>query len=97
VIAQARPGDHVKPSDIEVVYYFNSKTGPVPTALVSETVTITAPLDVGQSVAAKIAGAPSATGAEIAQDIDDAEAKLRAAVPSAKYVFLEPDIDRGAN
>ena len=46
-------------------------------------------------VAAKIAVAHSATGAEIAQDIDDAEVKLRAAVPSAKYVFLEPDIDRG--
>lgn len=46
-------------------------------------------------VAAKISVAHSATGAEIAQDIDDAEAKLRAAVPTAKYVFLEPDIDRG--
>jgi divalent metal cation (Fe/Co/Zn/Cd) transporter len=45
-------------------------------------------------VAAKIAVAHSATGVEIARDIDDAEAKLRAAVPSAKYVFLEPDIDR---
>jgi divalent metal cation (Fe/Co/Zn/Cd) transporter len=48
-------------------------------------------------VAAKIAVAHSATGAEIAQDIDDAEAKLREAVPTAKYVFLEPDIDRGAS
>lgn len=48
-------------------------------------------------VAAKIAVVHSATGAEIAQDIDDAEAKLRAAVPTAKYVFLEPDIDRGAS
>jgi cation diffusion facilitator family transporter len=45
-------------------------------------------------VAAKIAVAHSATGVEIARDINDAEAKLRAAVPSAKYVFLEPDIDR---
>ena len=48
-------------------------------------------------VAAKIAVAHSATGAEIAQDIDDAEARLRAAVPTAKYVFLEPDIDRGTS
>lgn len=47
-------------------------------------------------VAAKIAVAHSATGREIAEDIDDAEIKLRAAVPTAKYVFLEPDIDRGA-
>ena len=47
-------------------------------------------------VAAKIAVAHSATGIEIAQDIDDAEVKLRAAVPTARYIFLEPDIDRGA-
>jgi cation diffusion facilitator family transporter len=47
-------------------------------------------------VAAKIAVAHSATGREIAEDIDDAEVKLRAAVPSATYVFLEPDIDRTA-
>jgi cation diffusion facilitator family transporter len=47
-------------------------------------------------VAAKIAVAHSATGREIAEDIDDAEIKLREAVPTAKYVFLEPDIDRGA-
>ena len=45
-------------------------------------------------VGAKIAVAHSATGLEIAADIDDAEAKLRAAVPTARYVFLEPDIDR---
>jgi hypothetical protein len=55
---------------------------------------ITEPIPV---MAAKIAVAHSATGAEIARDIDDAEAKLRAAVPAAKYVFLEPDIDRGAS
>ena len=45
-------------------------------------------------VAAKIAVAHSGTGLEIAADIDDAEAALRRAVPSARYVFLEPDIDR---
>ena len=45
-------------------------------------------------VAAKIAVAHSATGVQIADDIDDAEARLRAAVPTATYVFLEPDIDR---
>lgn len=45
-------------------------------------------------VAAKIAVAHSATGLEIAADIDDAEAALRTAVPTATYVFLEPDIDR---
>ena len=47
-------------------------------------------------VGAKIAVAHQATGEEIARDIDDAEARLRAAVPTARYVFLEPDIDRGA-
>lgn len=45
-------------------------------------------------VGAKIAIGKSDTGQEIAAGIDDAEARLRAAVPSAVYVFLEPDIDR---
>lgn len=45
-------------------------------------------------VAAKIAIGKSDTGQEIAAGIDDAEARLRAAVPTAAYVFLEPDIDR---
>lgn len=47
-------------------------------------------------VAAKIAIAHNDTGAQIAQDIDAAEKALRAAVPTAKYVFLEPDLDRTA-
>lgn len=46
-------------------------------------------------VGAKVAVAPSQTGAEIAALIDQAEVALRAAVPSATYVFIEPDIDRG--
>jgi cation diffusion facilitator family transporter len=45
-------------------------------------------------VAAKIAIGRSDTGADVAAGIDDAEARLRAAVPTATYVFLEPDIDR---
>jgi cation diffusion facilitator family transporter len=45
-------------------------------------------------VAAKIAIAHGETGAQIARDIDAAEATLRAAVPTARYVFLEPDLDR---
>ena len=45
-------------------------------------------------VAAKIAIAHNDTGAEIAADIDGAEVALRAAVPTAKYVYLEPDLDR---
>jgi len=47
-------------------------------------------------VAAKIAIAHNDTGAEIAADINAAEKALREAVPSAKYVFLEPDLDRGS-
>lgn len=45
-------------------------------------------------VAAKIAVTHTATAADIARGIDDAERALRARVPSAKYVFLEPDLDR---
>ncbi|MCX6433925.1 MAG: cation diffusion facilitator family transporter [Actinobacteria bacterium] len=45
-------------------------------------------------VAAKIAIAHNDTGVQIARDIDAAEAALRAAVPAAVYVFLEPDLDR---
>ena len=46
-------------------------------------------------VAAKIAIHESDTGAQIARAINEAEASLRSAVPSAKYIFLEPDLDRG--
>lgn len=45
-------------------------------------------------VAAKIAIGSDETGAQIAAGIDSAERSLRAAVPSATYVFLEPDLDR---
>ncbi|WUN10216.1 cation diffusion facilitator family transporter [Micromonospora zamorensis] len=45
-------------------------------------------------VAAKIAVSASDNGASIAATIDDAEARLRQALPTAKVVYLEPDIDR---
>lgn len=45
-------------------------------------------------VAAKIAILNSDTGEQIASDIDSAERALRAAVPTARYIFLEPDLDR---
>lgn len=45
-------------------------------------------------VAAKIAIAPDATGRQIVRDIDDAEQAVRAAVPTARYIFLEPDVVR---
>ena len=47
-------------------------------------------------VAAKIAIMHNDTGAEIAADINTAEAAIRAAGPSARYIFLEPVLDRGA-
>ncbi|RQX15415.1 cation transporter [Micromonospora ureilytica] len=45
-------------------------------------------------VAAKIAVSASDNGASIAATIDDAEARLRQVLPTAKVVYLEPDIDR---
>jgi cation diffusion facilitator family transporter len=45
-------------------------------------------------VGAKIAITKSDSAEEIARGIDEAERLLRIAVPSAQYVFLEPDLDR---
>lgn len=45
-------------------------------------------------VGAKIAIDRSDTGAEIAAAIDAAEISIRTAVPSARYIFIEPDIER---
>ena len=45
-------------------------------------------------VGAKIAIADCSTAREIAAGIDAAELALRTAVPSARYVFIEPDLDR---
>ncbi|WP_159707275.1 cation diffusion facilitator family transporter [Arthrobacter sp. 18067] len=45
-------------------------------------------------VAAKISMEASETGEEIAQGIDDAEQRIRAAVPIARVIYLEPDIER---
>lgn len=45
-------------------------------------------------VAAKLALTPNLTVAEVARAIDDAEARVRAKVPSARLIYLEPDLDR---
>ena len=45
-------------------------------------------------VAAKIALVPSLPLREVATAIDDAEARVRARVPLAKLIYLEPDLDR---
>ena len=47
-------------------------------------------------VGAKIAVGSRDEGADIAATIDDAEARVRAAVPTAKVIYLEPDIYRPA-
>jgi len=48
-------------------------------------------------VAAKIAVRHDDTALAIALSIDRAEARVRAAVPQAVTIYLEPDIDRGAS
>lgn len=45
-------------------------------------------------VAAKIAVRHDETAAEVARGIDAAEARIRAAVPIATLIYLEPDLDR---
>ncbi|MBT2565826.1 cation diffusion facilitator family transporter [Arthrobacter sp. ISL-85] len=47
-------------------------------------------------VAAKIAVSRSATGEEIARAIDACEERIRAAVPIARVIYLEPDLHREA-
>lgn len=44
-------------------------------------------------VAAKIAVAPATSAEAVAQTIDTAEARIREAVPIARVIYLEPDID----
>ncbi len=45
-------------------------------------------------VAVKVAVDHDDTGTEIARGIDAAERAIRQAVPSARYVYIEPDLDR---
>ncbi|MFI7643714.1 cation diffusion facilitator family transporter [Nonomuraea sp. NPDC049400] len=45
-------------------------------------------------VAAKIAVAHDGTAAEVAHGIDEAERRIREAVPIARVIYLEPDLDR---
>ncbi|MGI8694330.1 MAG: cation diffusion facilitator family transporter, partial [Geodermatophilaceae bacterium] len=45
-------------------------------------------------VAAKIAVAGNATAADVAASIDAAEQRIRAAVPIARVIYLEPDLRR---
>lgn len=45
-------------------------------------------------VAAKLALRPNLTVADVARAIDEAEARVRAKVPTARLIYLEPDLDR---
>jgi cation diffusion facilitator family transporter len=45
-------------------------------------------------VAAKIAVEHNDTAAEVAHGIDEAERRIRSAVPIARVIYLEPDLDR---
>ncbi|MDT0529123.1 cation diffusion facilitator family transporter [Micromonospora sp. DSM 115977] len=45
-------------------------------------------------VVAKIAVGTAEPGADVAATIDDAEARIRLALPTATTIYLEPDIDR---
>jgi cation diffusion facilitator family transporter len=46
-------------------------------------------------VGAKLAMPAGATLTQVATAIDDAERRVRAAVPAARVIYLEPDLDRG--
>jgi cation diffusion facilitator family transporter len=45
-------------------------------------------------VAAKIAVGPQELATDVAEAIDEAERRVRAAVPIARMIYLEPDVDR---
>ncbi|MGA1361751.1 MAG: cation diffusion facilitator family transporter [Ilumatobacteraceae bacterium] len=45
-------------------------------------------------VAAKVIFDPALPAGDVSRAIDEAEANMRAAVPHAKFIFLEPDISR---
>jgi len=47
-------------------------------------------------VGAKLAMPPSANLAQVASAIDAAEQRVRSAVPTARVIYLEPDLDRGS-
>ena len=47
-------------------------------------------------MAAKIALTPCTAIEDVARAIDEAEARVRAAVPEARLIYLEPDLDRSA-
>jgi cation diffusion facilitator family transporter len=47
-------------------------------------------------IAAKVGVAPGTPADVLAKAIDEAEARIRAALPSARYIFIEPDVRHAA-
>jgi hypothetical protein len=47
-------------------------------------------------VAAKIAVSPTESAREVTEAIDAAEVRVRAALPVARLIFLDPDIARAS-
>ena len=45
-------------------------------------------------VAAKVSLPPATTLTDVAKAIDAAEERVRSAVPTARVIYLEPDLDR---
>ncbi|MFV0286120.1 MAG: cation diffusion facilitator family transporter, partial [Demequina sp.] len=48
-------------------------------------------------VTAKVAAEPSEALADLRQRTDDAENRIRAAVPAVRLIFIEPDVRRGSD
>ena len=48
-------------------------------------------------VAVKVATASGGSTERLATQIDDAEVRIREAVPSARLIYIEPDVDRSTN
>ena len=67
-----------------------------PDSLVDATLPEPVPGPYDLLVAVKVAVGGDDDLATVARAIDSAEAAIRAAVPSAKYIFIEPDLDRSA-
>jgi cation diffusion facilitator family transporter len=83
-------GEGAEPEDLQAVRA--ALIGPGVDAVIHIRTLYVGPDDL--MVAAKIAVSPTESAAEVAEAIDEAEARVRAAVPITRFIFLEPDIAR---
>ena len=83
-------GEGAEPADLEKIKA--ALKGPGVEGVIHVRTLYTAPDEL--MVAAKVAVAPTESAAEVAEAIDEAEARVRQAVPIARLIFLEPDIRR---